>query len=229
VTAGTFETIESLPKCEVVIDCMSDGPKLASWTHTKENGTLITTAPNSSTSRGAWPNIQVREFQVEHLPKKMPTIFGESLLQPLKAEVIDFDDPAVTARLQNLDHKKQVVLRLGLPNTQEHSNVPIGGDNMQRGRPQDNVIDLTGEGKGDKIVIDLTADGEGEDNVMNPAGEGEVEDNAIDSTSEGEGNDNVIDPAGEGEGEGEKNAIDAKGEGEAEDNVIDSAGEGEVS
>lgn len=61
-------------------------------------------------------------------------MLGESVLKALEADVIDFDDPDVPARVQNINHKKQIVLRLGLPDSEDHHNVPSGADDMQRSR-----------------------------------------------------------------------------------------------
>lgn len=210
---------------------MSHGPKLASWAHTKESGTLITTAPYSSTSRGAWPNINVRELQVEHLSKKMPAMFGESVsgepvLKALKADVIDFDDPDVPARVQNLKYEKQLVLRLGLPDSEDNVVELTVVDLTGEGNGENNAIALTGEGNGANNAIALTRGGNGEHNVVHPTNQGVREDNAIAPTDEGNGEQNVIHPTG-------KDTVDLTDEGHEGDNPIelssDSEGEGEGS
>lgn len=213
-----FETIESLPKCEIVIDCMSRGPKLASWAHTKERGTLITTAPYPSSSRGAWPNINVRELRVEHLPTKMPAMFGEwnsggPALKALKADVIDFDDPHVPARLESLTSRKQIVLRLDFRDWEDDV-------------AEVTKFDLTREGNGGNNAIARTRLGNnnGTHNVVHPTGHGVREDNAVALTDEGNGEENMLLPPG-------PDTVDLTDEGYEKDNPIerssDSEGKGE--
>ena len=113
-----FETIESLPQCDVVFDCMSDQSKLESWTHTKEGGTLITMAPITAFTKDRWPQIHASEVPAEHLVHNISTIFDalqEPKLQPLNAETFDLEDPGVFTSLNNMSHSKQIVLRLELP------------------------------------------------------------------------------------------------------------------
>lgn len=138
---------------------------MASWEHTKENGTLITTAPYSSSSCDAWPNIKVLELRVQHLPKGMPSEIGEtkdgiSTLKALRADVIDFDNPEAPTRIQNVNNRKQIVLRLGRSYSNVQDNLPSGA-----GSGSNNAVDLTDqEMKGCQVEnpIEIPSDSEGE-------------------------------------------------------------------
>lgn len=136
-----------MPKCEVVLDCMPDKPISSSWTHTTEGGLLITIAPLSLNDPAVRPGIQVSELLPEHLPKSIRTVFRAlegSTLQPFEAEVLDFEDPSLWRRLEDMNDTKQLVLRLGLRDIEAPSGVRVKANSAQQKQPQDNVIDLTG-------------------------------------------------------------------------------------
>ncbi len=159
---------------------------------------------------------------------------GSSLLSALKSDVIDFDDPEVPRRIGNIDHNKQIVLRLSPSDSDDQDNLPTGAVTMQRSRPEENVVDLTSEGngsnnmnmnhptgtaEGNNNAVALTREGNGEHDLIYPTGEGVGGNHAIAPTSEGNA------PTGEAE-EDENNAMTLTCEGNGNYNVDHPVGQG---